>query len=561
MSKQNPAERAALRDLPVIKTGGDRWDDLLTLIRARLLIATLAIPVGVLLRPDADPRAWWVLWWSMLAVGAVSALFWLGVRVRRGAGFQTHAQIAGDLAMVTLLSALTGGRESQFVLFLALVVITGGLLLRVTGGIATAVIACVAYVALPTIVHLMNAPVPPPITAPLPPPGMLMAYLILMGVLSGALGERVRRAREELERTARELDRVRIDNDVILRHLTTGVLTVEGRGTLAYLNPAAEQVLGVRAVDLRGKPLDQAFPERLLPLRNLVIDTLKKSVPRSRAELLLKTSGGRDLPLGISTNVLMHEGRLTGVVAVFQDLSEVREMERRARRNETLAELGALSARIAHELRNGLNPISGSVECLQRELKLDGENAVLMELISAECTRLNRFVTDLLTYSRERDLAIETLDLEDLLGELCETVARDPRCAPGTRVRFESRGDPVQVRADREQIRQVWLNLAVNALDAMSEGGELCVRWRDESGEQVAVEFVDDGPGIDAEVLNRIGQPFFTTKERGTGLGVAIAQRIVERHGGALTYERAGGHGTIARVTLPRIAAPAAVAA
>ena len=129
------------------------------------------------------------------------------------------------------------------------------------------------------------------------------------------------------------------------------------------------------------------------------------------------------------------------------------------------------------------------------------------------------------------------------------------------RTELKTASRPVHVRADREQIRQVGLNLAVNALDAMEEGGELCVRWRDEDGEQVAVEFVDDGPGIDAEVLNRIGQPFFTTKERGTGLGVAIAQRIVERHGGALTYERADGHGTIARVTLPRIAAPAAVAA
>src|SRR5207249_5085968 len=134
---------------------------------------------------------------------------------------------------------------------------------------------------------------------------------------------------------------------------------------------------------------------------------------------------------GLSTNLLQHEGNFTGLVAVFQDLSEVREMERRARRHETLAEIGALSARIAHELRNGLNPISGSVECLQRELRLEGENAVLMGLIAVECVRLNRFVSDLLNYSRDRDLACEVLDVEEHLGELCEVVARDPRCASG----------------------------------------------------------------------------------------------------------------------------------
>jgi two-component system sensor histidine kinase PilS (NtrC family) len=561
MTTLQAAERSVSRDLPVLRSGGDRWDDLLTLIRARLLIATLALPVGVLLRPDADEGAWWVLWWSLLAVGAVSALFWLGVRVRRGAAVQTHAQIAIDLVMVTLLSAFTGGRDSQFVLFLALVVITGGLLNRLAGGLVTAAAACLAFLLLPAIGQVLHVS-PVHVPAALPPPGMLIAYLVLMGVLSGALGERVLRAREDLERTARELDRVRIDNDVILRHLTTGVLTVEAHGTVAYLNPAAEQVLALRALDCRGKPLGQAFPERLYPLRDLVLDTLKKSATRSRAELMLKSPSGRGLPLGISTNVLMHEGRLTGVVAVFQDLSEVREMERRARRNETLAEMGALAAKIAHELRNGLNPISGSAECLQRELRLEGENAVLMELISAECTRLNRFVTDLLNYSRERDLACENLDLEEDLAELCDMVSRDPRCGPGVRVRFERRGQSALVRADREQIRQVWLNLAVNALDAVKDGGELKMRWREDEDDQIAVEFVDDGPGIAADVLTRIGQPFFTTKERGTGLGVAIAQRIVERHGGTLSFESAGpGRGTTARVTLPRIAASVAVAA
>src|SRR6185295_17016507 len=116
---------------------------------------------------------------------------------------------------------------------------------------------------------------------------------------------------------------------------------------------------------------------------------------------------GRALPLGASTNVLMYEDRLTGVVAVFQDLTEVREMEQRARRNQTLAEVGALAAGIAHELRNGLNPISGSVEYLQRELKPEGESAQLLELIGTECGRLNRFVTDLLNYARERAIVKE----------------------------------------------------------------------------------------------------------------------------------------------------------
>ena len=542
------------------RSGADRWSGLMTLIRARLLVATVALPIGVLLWPEATEDAWWVLWWSLIAVGVVSALFWLGVRVRRWGTAQAYAQVVTDLALVTALAACTGGRESQFVLFYALVVITGGLLNRLVGGLAAAAAACGAYLALPIVGGLLAAPGYGGAGA-LPPPGMLIAYLGMMGVLSGALGERVQRTRDDLERTARELDRVRVDNDVILRHLATGVLTVDGHGVVAYLNPAAEQVLCLRTLECRGRPVETALPERLGPLRELIGCTLREHTPRARAELMIKTPTDRWLPLGISTNVLMHQGAITGMVAVFQDLTEVREMERRARRNETLAELGALSARIAHELRNGLNPISGSVECLQRELRLEGENAVLMDLIVRECSRLNRFVTDLLNYSRERDLVLESLDLEGQLAEFCEMVARDPRCASGVRVRFERHGVAAAVRADREQIRQVWLNLAVNALEAMRTGGELRVRWREGEAGQLVVEFVDNGAGIAAGDLPRVGQPFYTTKQGGTGLGVAIAQRIVERHGGTLTLESEPGRGTVARVTLPGTVVPVAQAA
>ena len=543
-----------------LSSAGDRWAGLLTLIRARLLIATLAIPIGVLLRPDATDAAWWTLWWSLLSIGGLSALFWLGVRVRHGVEFQTWVQVATDVAIVTALSALSGGRDSQFVLFFALVVITGGLLLRVAGGLVMAGAACAAFTALPWVSRALGAMHTSSTLAASLPPGMLVAYLLMMGVLSGILGERVQRAREELERTARELDRVRVDNDVILRHLTTGVLTVDGRARVAYLNPAAEQFLGLRALECRAHALDEALPERLRPLRDLISETLVQRAPRARAELKMKTATGRGLPLGISTNLLMHEGDVTGVVAVFQDLTDVQEMERRARRNKTLAEVGALAAGIAHELRNGLNPISGSVECLQRELKLEGENAQLMELIATECSRLNRFVTDMLSYSRDRDLAIETVDLEDHLADLCEELGRDPRFGRVT-VRFERGGPSGCVQADRVQIRQVWLNLATNALEAMDGHGTLTVGWGEGESGQVVVEFIDDGPGVATEDLSRVGQPFFTTKQGGTGLGLAIAQRIVERHGGMLSLENAAPRGAVVRVMLPGVVKSAALAA
>lgn len=538
-------------------TGDHGWNSLQHLVLGRLLVASLALPCGILLRPEVSDRPVSLLWTSLVALGVLSALFALAARARRGHGIQTYVQMAADLVFISWLAASTGGRDSQFVLFFALVVITGGVLQRIAGGLFAAAGACAGYLALPWLAARVTG-VPPQPASDLPKPELLVAFLTMVGVLSGVLGERVHRTRDDLERTARELDRVRIDNDVVLRHLATGVFTVDHHGIVGYLNPAAEQVLGARAIETRGRHVSYALPERLGGLRDIVLETLHGQRGRARAELHLQGAGGRQLPIGVSTNVLMHEGQMTGVVAVFQDLTEVREMERRARRNETLAELGALAAGIAHELRNGLKPISGSVEYLQRELRLDGEEAQLMDLIARESARLNKFVTELLSYSRERDLALEPVSLGDHLSELVSVLRHDPRRAAGVDVRFERGDGDVRVPLDREQMRQVWLNLAANALEAMGERGTLVVRWKPAEGGGVAVEFCDDGPGIAADDLARVGEPFFTTKRGGTGLGLAIAQRIVERHGGVLTLESETGHGTTARVNLPE-AAEAAV--
>jgi two-component system sensor histidine kinase PilS (NtrC family) len=535
----------------------DGWGGLKTLIWARLLVVSLALPFGILLRFDATVGAWRVVGVALATVAGLSAFYWLGTVWRRGREIQICVQLAFDVVLVTGLSAMTGGQQSPFSLFYVLVAITGGLQSGFVGGLITAVAASTSYHLLnPAGYGLVNPGVPGA-----PKPAMFSALLLVLAVLSATLQQRAARARERLERASRELDRVRFDNDVILRHLTSGVITLDATGMVAYLNPAAEDVLGLRQAGLRGRWFQDALPERLHPLRDALLKVLESHSPQSRGELMLTSAANKPLPLGISTNLLTHEGRVTGVVAVFQDLTEVREMEQRALRNQTLAQVGALAAGIAHELRNGLSPISGSVEVLQRELKLQGENAQLMGLITTECNRLNRFVTDLLAYARERAVVKMPMDLGEVLAELCETIARDPRCGSGVMVKYEPGDELVEVPCDREQLRQVWLNLAGNALDAMEGSGTLTVRWRPQEPGQVVIEFVDTGPGIARENLPRVGQPFFTTKKGGSGLGLPIAQRIVERHSGTLMLLSAGERGTIARITLPATAGAAARAA
>lgn len=526
----------------------DRWAGLQTLIWARLLVAALALPFGVLLRPEPSLASWKLLGVALSVVGVLSAVFWLGTTLRRGLLFQIWLQLAADLVLITVLASLTGGTQSPFALLYVLSVITGGLQGGLAGALLTAFAASAGLLALnPTGTGLVN----PIWNGALPKPGMFGPLLLALGVLAAALRRQVQHARERMEHTARELDRIRFDNDVILRHLTSGVITLDGTGTVAYLNPAAEEVLGITFAATRGRWVQEAMPERLHPLRDALLATLERHDTRQRGELILSTAAGKELPVGISTNVLRHDDQVTGAVAVFQDLSAVREMEAQNRRNQTLAEVGALAAGIAHELRNGLSPISGSIEVLQRELKLEGENAQLMGLMQTECARLNRFVTDLLSYSRERPLVKERFDLGESLAELCEGLQRDPRRVPSVKIVYQPQDGTAEVEADREQFRQVWLNLARNALEAVGETGTLRVGWHEEGQGQVAVTFTDDGSGIAPDDLPRVAQPFFTTKKGGTGLGLPIAQRIVERHGGKLVLAPALGRGTVATVTIP----------
>ncbi len=531
----------------------DPWEALKALVRYRLLIAAVTLPVALQFGPDAPARGPWVLVGALLAVGLASAGFALALRLRRALQAQIYAQLVADVLLVTALAALTGAQGSQFVMFYILVILSGGFIAGVPAGLAAAGLACLGFLLLPALLRGLalpdewaNPPRPPSTT-----PALFVAFLALLGGLTGYLGQRIHSTRERLAQTRRELQRVRLDTDKILQHLTTGVLTIDEAGDVIYLNQAGEEVLEVRASEVRGLPCHEALKGRLGPLRDRLLHALQSGRAETRVELALGRRDGRPLPVGCTTNVLSDRGALTGVVAVFQDLREVREMERRVRRSETLAAVGALAARIAHEFRNGLKPISGSVECLQRELRLRGENQRLMQLIATECDRLNRFVSELLSYSRDREIVPGTFELEAALGEVCELARRDPRCARGTRVRLERSG-PLHVSGDREQLRQVWLNLAANALEAMEQGGTLTVRWSQAPGGEAWIEFSDDGAGIAAEDLPRVGQPFFTTKPSGTGLGIAIAQRIVERHGGHLSLESSLGRGTVARVTLPR---------
>jgi two-component system sensor histidine kinase PilS (NtrC family) len=483
-------------------------------------------------------------------------------------------QFLVDVATTSYLVFFTGGAESQFVPLYLLSPLLGGVFLSIGGGVLLAALSSLAYAGFYLAGHWGLMPTTPyGLTQGLGDAANLLRMLLyvpllfVVGVIGGYLGRRLKEGHRALETARAELNRALFDTESILENMSSGLVTVDVDGIVRHWNRSASEISGCAVDSIRGRPYAEAFGPSLKEFTERVRDALERGLQANRAEMTIDKPDGTRTPLGLSTSILRDpDGQRRGMIGLFQDLSEVRALEERIRRRETLAAIGELSAGIAHEIRNCLNPISGSVEVLQRELKVKGENARLLDLIVRESERLDNFIRELLDYARERPLKCETLDLGELLRDLAEVARRHP-AAEGKELSWSGAADDASVHVDSEQMRQVLLNLVLNALEAVEGEGRVEVRIasrRDRPAAAsgavrawVCAEVQDNGIGIAAPEIDLIFEPFYSTKRGGTGLGLAIANRIVERHGGVLEVESRLGAGTTMRVWLPRSTSPA----
>lgn len=482
-------------------------------------------------------------------------------------------QFLVDVAVISYLLLFTGGASSPFAPLFLLGPLLGGVFLNVRGGLVFALISATAY----TLVYAADrsgllASAVSGITERLSDGALRLRValyvplLFLVGVIGGAIGRRLREGEQALQEARTELHRAQFDTESILENMSSGLVTVDALGIVRHWNRSATEIVGLAADAVRGRHYREAFGPGLESFAERLHETLESGAAVNRHEALVTRGDGREVPLGLSTSLLRDGyGERRGVIAVFQDLSEVKDLEARIRHGETLAAIGELSAGIAHEIRNCLNPIAGSVEVLQRELKVSGENARLLDLIIRESERLDSFIRELLDYARERPLQAETVEIGGLLRDVTDVARRHPSAVDGKKVILTASDEPLWTRADYEQMKQVLLNLLINGLEAIEGNGEVTVRPIAEraagGGGRVGFEVRDTGIGIPAPELERVTEPFFSTKNGGTGLGLAIVSRIVERHGGALDIDSRVGEGTAFRVWLPRTTTPASVMA
>jgi two-component system, NtrC family, sensor histidine kinase PilS len=375
----------------------------------------------------------------------------------------------------------------------------------------------------------------------------------LVAFISGFLAAKLRVKEGELSHTSEKLERVQLDTDDILHNLHSGLITVDNRGRIVYFNRAAEAILGVSQKEVKGQSFLEVFNQRMPDFCERVLSVLKLAKPNLRSETQIIGHDGKTIPLGLTTSILGDERvGIRGVIAIFQDLTLAKQMEQALMQADRLAAVGELSARIAHEIRNPLASISGSVEVLKNEIELTGENARLMELIVKESERLSRVLNDFLVYARTAPTRTTKVELVSVVGETIELLRNNPTLPKTLTINFESEQSTVYIVADEDQVRQIVINVVNNAIEAVDEdSGEIQIRIVSPEGrpgvsstEWVCLQMADNGCGFSGEDKDKIFEPFFSRKKGGTGLGLAIVKRCLDTIDARIEVESAPNHGT-----------------
>jgi two-component system sensor histidine kinase PilS (NtrC family) len=369
----------------------------------------------------------------------------------------------------------------------------------------------------------------------------------LVAFISGYLVERLKIQDRELADTSLALKQAKLETDDILRHLNSGLFTIDKEGRIIFFNRAAEEILGYKESNTRGYNFKDIFRGRMPQMAEILTKALDSKKHSDRNEIEIINAEGRKIPIGISTSLLGSSSNdIRGIIAIFQDLSTTKILEEKIRQADRLAAVGELSAAIAHEIRNPLAAVSGSVEVLKKELNVGGENLRLMQLIDRETSRLNNILSDFLLFARSRRSAVTRVELCHLIGDVIEVIRHHPCFNENITLGLLAEDSFIYVFGDEDEIKQILINLIVNACEAIgNKPGRVTLTIEKNAQKKVMVKVVDNGPGIDASVKKRIFDPFYSTKKNGTGMGLAIVQRLTCDLDIDLSCQSSPGEGTI----------------
>jgi len=352
---------------------------------------------------------------------------------------------------------------------------------------------------------------------------------------------------KELERlkalAEQRAENVESYNENILQCVTSGVMTVDRHCLLTTINRAAEDILGVEREQVVGKSCRDIFGDT--DILQIVQVTLENKIPSARMETMLERPSGK-LWLGYNTAVLTdRRGDALGVILSFSDLTEVKQLQEQMELRERLIALGEMSAGIAHELRNPMAVISGYLSLLQKKTAPMNQN--IIRDITAEINGMNRIIGDLLTFARPASLNRVKTNIKEMIESCLAGVLQ--ATGTGSCIVTVCKLDSVEVTVDEVLMKQAFTNLIQNAVEAMPEGGSVTIEL--EKNKELKIKILDTGMGIPRESIKKIFLPFYTTKDTGTGLGLALVHKIILSHGGRIEVESKEGKGSSFNVILP----------
>jgi two-component system sensor histidine kinase PilS (NtrC family) len=373
-----------------------------------------------------------------------------------------------------------------------------------------------------------------------------------VAILAGSLAEGLRSAGERLEDVSHEIADLRAFNEYVIDSLLSGLVTADGDGRILTFNRAATTITGVPAERAIGADVGGVL-QLPMPFRSQLLTlTGRRSV---RIDLNYQTADNRRIDVGLSALGLIFPNGRGGYLYTFQDVTELKRLERDGRLQQRLAAVGEMAAGIAHEIRNPLASMSGSIQVLRQELPLTGDQAQLMDIVLKESERLNNTIRSFLAYARPQRSTMSTVDVRTIVQDAAALLRNSADVREGHDIVVDVPQEPVWYDADENQIRQVVWNLATNGLRAMATQGRLLLAARhDAEGDvtgDVVISVADQGCGIPPDDLDGIFQPFRSTFEKGTGLGLSIVHRIVTDYSGVIQVSSTVGTGTAVHVRLP----------
>ena len=475
----------------------------------------------------------------------ISVLYIILLQRSKHFAFLGFFQITIDLIAITSIVAYAGPVDSVFPNLYILIIILSIIVFPRYGGVVTAATSVIMYIS--TILYLfLNSSSEYIDILGGHKVTFYVAYIyvtifVAVGYLSNYLSKILIQKTSELERLAKQ-------SSYVFKHINTGLLIINKDGNINYANSAALNLLSASDENIYGIHWQSLFDTDDLNNK----DFKKMFESNNEIELLAKNANFKDVPVAVSfSNIKEHSGKINFKIILFRDLRQQKLNEQKLLEAERLKAIANLSATVAHEIGNPLASISGSAELMLNNAE-NQKQKHLLKIICSEVDRLTDIITDFLSFTRLRTIELTTLDLNNLIMDVVVLLHHSKQFPENMKLIFRELPEPFYIMADEKQLKQAFLNIGLNALEAMPDGGKLEISLiPDEKSDTIEIKISDTGIGIPEKLLHSIFDSFFTTKNHGSGIGLYVTQKVVHSHRGKISVNSTPEKGTVFHIILP----------